>query len=108
MFKQKGLAADHYGTTLIELYLCLQGKNKMMKSLRKHNSTDHIYLNTHLCEACWKCIEVCPGGVIGKVEMLFHRHARIEHAGDCRGCQKCIKACPSQAIIALTIKQQDN
>jgi Fe-S-cluster-containing hydrogenase component 2 len=77
-----------------------------MKSFKKRNYTDYIRLNRHLCQACWKCVEACPHGVIGKVELLFHRHARINYADDCRGCLKCVKACPNLAITSLKIESQ--
>ena len=70
----------------------------------KHNSTKYILLDTHLCQACWKCIESCPEGVIGKFYIIFHKHARIDHAEKCKGCQKCVKTCPEQAITAYGIE----
>ena len=64
----------------------------------RHTRTAHIVLNTKCCQACWACVETCPEHVIGKVDMLFHRHARIDHPENCRGCLRCLKACPSLAI----------
>jgi NAD-dependent dihydropyrimidine dehydrogenase PreA subunit len=66
----------------------------------RHGTTMHISLNTHLCRACWKCVESCPKGVLGKVDFLFHKHARIDKPDECKGCLKCVKACPEQAITA--------
>lgn len=66
----------------------------------RHGATMYIYLDSHRCRACWKCVESCPRGVIGKVDVLFHRHARIDNAAKCKGCLKCVKACPRQAIFA--------
>jgi NAD-dependent dihydropyrimidine dehydrogenase PreA subunit len=71
----------------------------MQGSLRRH-TTEYIYLNSHLCDACWKCIEACPNGVIGRVAMPFHKHAKIENPGQCNGCRVCVKTCPQKAIIA--------
>ncbi|RPJ62419.1 MAG: 4Fe-4S dicluster domain-containing protein [Dehalococcoidia bacterium] len=58
----------------------------------------YISLNTRLCRACWKCVEACPQGVIGKSNLPFHKHARIDKPDDCKGCLKCVKACSQQAI----------
>jgi len=67
----------------------------------RHDKTNFILLQSNLCKACWTCIEVCPNGVIGKVDVLFgwHRHARIDFAEQCKGCKKCVITCPNQAII---------
>ena len=72
----------------------------------KRKSTDYISLNTRLRKACWECVEACPEGVIGKVSILFHKHARIDHAEECKGCEKCVKTCPQQAITAYQIEKQ--
>jgi NAD-dependent dihydropyrimidine dehydrogenase PreA subunit len=65
------------------------------------NQTEHIRLNTKLCKACWKCIEACPEGVIGRIRIPFHKHTVIENSFACTGCLKCIKACPEKAIIPV-------
>ena len=74
----------------------------LLKNLfQKRHETEFIRLNTHLCQACWECIETCPYNVIGKVEAPFHKHARIDHADRCDGCGTCISTCPNQAIIGI-------
>jgi NAD-dependent dihydropyrimidine dehydrogenase PreA subunit len=72
----------------------------MHHRIAKRNSTKYIRLDTRLCQACWKCIEACPNGVIGRIEFLFHKHTFIENANKCKGCQKCVKACLQQAITS--------
>jgi len=72
-----------------------------MRHSRHHHSTKFIELDTHLCQACWACVEVCPNGVLGKIDILFHKHAKIVNAQACKGCVKCVKACLNQAITAL-------
>jgi NAD-dependent dihydropyrimidine dehydrogenase PreA subunit len=67
----------------------------------RHTETKYIRLNSHLCKACWKCVETCPNGVIGKVKLLIHKHSRIDHAEKCRGCKKCVNACEQKAITYL-------
>ena len=74
---------------------------KKHKRTGRHGFTAFIYLDSHKCRACWKCIETCPRGVIGKIDMLFHKHARVADPTRCKGCLKCVKACPQQAISAL-------
>ncbi len=64
----------------------------------RHASTAHITLNTRACKACWQCIDVCPNGVCGKVDMPFHHHCAIREPEKCTGCLNCVSACPEQAI----------
>jgi uncharacterized Fe-S center protein len=47
----------------------------------RHHHTDFIYLDTGKCRACWECIGSCPNGVIGKVNLPFHKHTRIDRPG---------------------------
>ncbi|MGS0763400.1 4Fe-4S dicluster domain-containing protein [Syntrophomonas curvata] len=63
-------------------------------------STDHIMINIEKCVACGKCIEACPKEVLGKVNVIFHKHAHIDKTEQCVGCLKCVKACPQNAIIS--------
>lgn len=65
--------------------------------------TKFIQLDRHLCQACWKCMEVCPDDVFGKIDMLFglHQHVRLDRPEQCKGCKKCVLACPAQAIIYI-------
>ena len=74
----------------------------MPHRVSKRKSTEYIKLDTHLCKACWECIEACPEGVIGKAGFWFHKHARIVHSEKCKGCQKCVNACSQQAITVCT------
>jgi uncharacterized Fe-S center protein len=55
------------------------------KQASRH-ATAFISINTRLCQACWDCVEACPNGVLGKVNVLFHKHVRIENTDKCRGC----------------------
>lgn len=64
----------------------------------RRNTTGYIAINTRLCGACWKCVNACPQGVIGKTDFFFHKHARIVNPGVCSGCLACVKACPEGAI----------
>jgi NAD-dependent dihydropyrimidine dehydrogenase PreA subunit len=70
--------------------------------------TGFIRLDTHSCRACWECIEACPQGVIGKIALPFHKHARIDHAENCKGCLACVKACPHLAITVLPSVKREN
>ncbi len=69
----------------------------------RHTRTEYIRLDTHLCKACWKCVEICPNGVFGKVKLLVHKHSRIDYAEKCKGCKKCVNACEQKAITYLHI-----
>ena len=56
--------------------------------------TKFIAMNPSHCVACWKCVEQCPKKAIGKVEVLWHKHAIFKDVDACIGCKKCIKTCP--------------
>ena len=59
------------------------------------SATEFIEVRSfHGCIACWKCVGVCPRNVLGKVEVLWHRHAKIIAPENCIGCGKCVSACP--------------
>lgn len=66
----------------------------------KTTQTKYILLNTRLCKACWQCVEACPNNVLGKINLLIHRHVRIENPLKCKGCMACIKACNYKAICS--------
>lgn len=68
---------------------------------RASRETCYIRINTRLCLACWDCIKACRSGVIGKIDFLGHRHARIQNAGNCIGCLACVKVCRQNAIRPL-------
>lgn len=65
-------------------------------------ATQFIVLDSHRCQACWQCIDLCPKEVIGKFNLLFHKHSRIAKPEACVGCKKCVKNCPKQAIYELS------
>lgn len=69
----------------------------------RHTKTKYIRLDPHLCNACWKCVETCPNGVIGEAKLLAHKHSHIDYAVGCKGCKKCVEACPQKAITYLHI-----
>ena len=64
----------------------------------RHTQTAFIELERSRCQACWKCVEACPNGVLGKIRFFGHRHAHVSHAEACKGCKRCVRACPNKAI----------
>jgi uncharacterized Fe-S center protein len=69
--------------------------NASTRRLRRRNSTDHICADIGKCKACWECIDECKHGVLGKVDLWFHRHVIIRNAEKCHGCKRCIAVCPN-------------
>lgn len=67
---------------------------------RRHSRTasPFIALDHSRCNACWCCVAVCPEAVLGKVEVLWHKHAAVDSGERCRGCGRCVKACKSGAL----------
>lgn len=76
-------------------------------SIAHRNETRYIRLNTHKCKACWDCVTECPQHVLGKIDLLFHKHARIDHPDNCKGCMRCVKTCLNGAITPVE-KTHDN
>ena len=64
---------------------------------REHKRTPFIQLDTRKCKACWKCIKNCTNLVIGKVDLLGHKHALIVEPEACTGCLNCISVCQYNA-----------
>ena len=69
----------------------------------KKQATEFIEINSRSCEACWKCISVCPNNVIGKIDLPWHKHARIVNGRNCTGCLKCVNICESEALSKVPI-----
>ncbi|WP_442886079.1 4Fe-4S dicluster domain-containing protein [Desulfotomaculum sp. 1211_IL3151] len=60
--------------------------------------TKHITINIKKCQACYQCVAVCPNDVLAKMNLLCHRHVRLDKPQNCTGCLACKKACTHQAI----------
>ena len=74
------------------------------KGLGAPMQTEHIQLDPNRCQACWECVNNCPKQVLGKIDMSFHKHAKIINPDDCIGCRKCVRVCQHGAIIAIEEK----
>jgi Pyruvate/2-oxoacid:ferredoxin oxidoreductase delta subunit len=68
---------------------------------RKRTETRFVRLDSRRCIACWRCIGKCPEKVIGRINLPWHKHARIKNADNCRGCLKCVNACESGALLKM-------
>lgn len=73
-------------------------KRGWRKAARNGSRTAFIRFDSRQCKACWKCIEVCPAGVFDKINLFFHKHAKIVAPEECRGCRRCVKACEFGAL----------
>jgi len=67
------------------------------------SETNYVSFDKHLCTACWTCVRVCPRHVFKKINLPFHKHARLRRAEDCNGCVglphvRCARVCKSSAI----------
>ena len=62
------------------------------------HATPFVTLDRSRCEACWKCIAVCPESVLGKIDIWLHRHAVVRDGDQCRGCHLCVKVCATGAL----------
>lgn len=68
------------------------------RAAHSRRETSFITLDTGACEACWECVEACPNDVLGRLTVLFHKHARIVAADACTGCLKCVRVCEAGAL----------
>jgi NAD-dependent dihydropyrimidine dehydrogenase PreA subunit len=68
---------------------------------RKRTRTPFVQLDTQKCKACWKCVDNCSNQVISKINLPFHKHARVDAAEKCTGCLKCIDVCENGACIKV-------
>ena len=66
-----------------------------------NHQTKYIHIDTKKCKACWQCIESCKNKVIDKVNIFFHKHAKIKNAESCVGCYKCVEICENLAISKI-------
>ncbi len=76
----------------------------MRQVIQNRQRTGYVKIDSHRCKACWKCMDVCPANVLGKVDILWHKHVKITNGGNCTGCLKCVKACGFDAILKLPKK----
>lgn len=53
-----------------------------------------IRIHKESCIGCGRCIEACPGNLIG----LTEGKAKILIPEDCWGCTSCLKECPVGAV----------
>ena len=53
--------------------------------------TSFIQFDSRKCKACWKCQDICPENVIGKIDLKMHKHALLIISDKCRGCMKCVR-----------------
>jgi len=74
---------------------------------REHTRTPFVQLDTKKCKACWKCVGNCPGEVIDKVDLPWHKHALIAEPGACTGCLSCIDICPFGAYSIADVAKQE-
>lgn len=81
--------------------------SRRMEKKRHRHETVYIQLDTSKCTACFKCIEACSKNVIGKINILIHKHAIIRNGEECVGCGKCVKVCDAGAISSIIQKTGD-
>ncbi len=67
-------------------------------SFQAKSRTAYIKLDTRKCMACWHCLTRCPVGVIGKIDLPWHRHAVVINPSACRGCLRCQEICINGAF----------
>jgi NAD-dependent dihydropyrimidine dehydrogenase PreA subunit len=72
--------------------------NARLSKRRNHHQTEFVELDSRACKACWACCHACPRGVLGKVSVLWHKHAVIRRGEDCVGCGQCIAVCDAGAL----------
>jgi 2-oxoglutarate ferredoxin oxidoreductase subunit delta len=46
-------------------------------------------------------MEECPKNVIGRINLPWHKHARIVNGSNCTGCMNCVKICQYGAFYLI-------
>jgi 2-oxoglutarate ferredoxin oxidoreductase subunit delta len=64
------------------------------------NSKSTVLFDSGKCKACWKCLDVCSQQVIGKINIIVHKHAIMKKKEQCIGCLKCVRICEYGAFTA--------
>lgn len=108
---------DKFGCFLVVFGLIhlISRSGRMIRSIRKgrvetmlnKNMTKYIRFDPGKCNACWKCIEACPNDVLGKINILLHKHMNIGKRDNCIGCLRCIKACSHRAIMRSVMVEME-
>lgn len=75
---------------------------------RGRHETAYVQLDTSKCTACFKCVEACSKNVIGKINILIHKHAIIRNGGECTGCGRCVKVCDAGALSIIQKQREMN
>ena len=69
---------------------------------RRHAAaTEYVTFDRRACEACGRCVEVCPNSVLRMIKVGPHRHAKIAAAEACTGCLACVRGCEAGALTRL-------
>jgi len=62
------------------------------RSPRPLPGTRFVEFDSHQCQACWSCIDACPKQVIGKVSVLWHKHAALRRAKTASGVSSALRS----------------
>lgn len=68
---------------------------------RSRRATRYISVDIGKCVACWKCVDECKHGVLGSLNLWFHKHVVVRDFEKCRGCKRCIAVCPNGVFEEL-------
>lgn len=60
--------------------------------------TAFVLLDTKKCEACWRCLDVCPNNALGRINLPWHKHIRFVNISACIGCMECVMSCRTGAL----------
>jgi len=67
-----------------------------------------VWVDTDLCKACDKCVEVCPAGVLAMVaepSSTLGATISVVYQDACIGCNECELICPDFAIFVADRKE---
>jgi 2-oxoglutarate ferredoxin oxidoreductase subunit delta len=76
---------------------------KSRSSIHEYARTKYVQLDTRKCKACWKCLDICSNNVIDRINLPFHKHARIINSINCKGSLKCFNVCEYNALSKVSI-----
>jgi NAD-dependent dihydropyrimidine dehydrogenase PreA subunit len=81
------------------MVMVIERLTSVLPTGRRSRATDYVALDRRACDACWRCLEVCPNDVFDKVGL--QRHAVIRDREACTGCLVCVVECHRDALTEL-------
>lgn len=75
-------------------------KDKVEEDIAESHEESHIEINSDNCQACQRCVSVCPNNSF----VIVDGKSSLKEDYICRDCKVCIAACPNECINFVNFK----